>query len=359
MALANHLAGVRVCPGAEVVALCDADPDVLERAGRESGVERLYPRAEDLWADEGVDAVIIATPNHVHREVAVAAARSGRHVLCEKPLALNLADALEMLEVAEASGVRHMTAFTYRFVPAMRYMKRLIDDGFIGRPQHFRAQRFQDWGRRHLGWRQVMATAGSGELGDMLSHRLDYAHYLVGPIARLVSQTKRLFETRMDAAGVEHASDVEDWVACLAEFEGGTATGVFESTKAAVGRGDGSFSRDWCEVNGTEGSLVYRLERPHQLDVARAADGPGLETVEVPAEFLKPFGSPRDVSKDDPLQGFRYDQDYEFLQAIGEGRPCTPSFHDGVRAQAVMDAILRSAREGCWVDVPRTPAPPR
>jgi predicted dehydrogenase len=284
--------------------------------------------------------------------------RNGRHVLCEKPLALNLADAVEMLEAAEAAGVRHMTAFTYRFVPAMRYMKRLVDDGFIGRPLHFRAQRFQDWGRRHLGWRQVMATAGSGELGDMLSHRIDYAHYLVGPIVRVVAHTKRLFETRTDGAGMEHASDVEDWVACLAEFEGGAATGVFESTKAAVGRGDGSFSRDWCELNGTEGSLVYRLERPHQLDVARSGEGEGLRTIPVPAELLKPAGSPRDVSNDEPLQGFRYDQDFEFLQAIREGRPCSPSFHDGVRVQAVMEAILRSARDGCWRDVPPTPAPP-
>ena len=87
-----------------------------------------------------------------------------------------------MYRAAEAAGVRHMTAFTYRFVPAMRYMKHLVDAGDIGTPFHFRAQRFQDWGDRPMGWRQVKKLAGSGEMGDMLSHRIDYAHHLIGPI---------------------------------------------------------------------------------------------------------------------------------------------------------------------------------
>ena len=101
-----------------------------------------------------------------------------------------------MYRAAEDSGICHMTAFTYRFVPAMRYMKHLVDSGAIGSPIHFRAQRFQDWGDRPLGWRQVRALAGTGELGDMLSHRIDYAHHLVGPIKRLVARMRTFVPTR-------------------------------------------------------------------------------------------------------------------------------------------------------------------
>jgi predicted dehydrogenase len=252
-----------------------------------------------------------------------------------------------MLRAAERAGVRHMTAFTYRFVPAMRYIAHLVKSGAIGQPWHFRAQRFQDWGDRNLGWRQVRKLAGSGELGDMLSHRIDFAHYVVGDIKRLVADTRRFID---DRGG--HASDLEDWVAMLVEFSDG-ATGVLESTKLATGRGEGGKSRDYCEVNGSDGTLVYLLEHPNRIEIAKRGES-GLRTIPVPEEFLKLPGSPRDVRAGDPLVTFRYDQDVEFVQAIEEQRPCRPSFADGARAQAVMDAALLSARERCWVDVPAT-----
>jgi len=288
-----------------------------------------------------LQAVVIATPNRVHREVALAAVRTGRHVLCEKPLSLSTPEALEMYEAAEKAGVRHMTAFTYRFVPAMRYMKHLVDRGYVGRPLHFRAQRFQDWGLRHLAWRQLAAEAGTGELGDMLSHRLDFGHLLLGPIVRVSARLKQLVATRIAPDGTAHAADVDDWAACLADFANG-ATGVFESTKLATARGDGSTGHDWCEVNGSEGTLAYRLGDPHRLQMGRP--GGLLEPVAIPTEFLKVPGSPRDATAGDPLQGFRYDQAFEFITAIREGRPCQPSFKDGVQVQAVMDAIVESAR---------------
>src|SRR5215212_865367 len=246
IALANHLPGISRCPNAAVTALCDTNPTVLEAASRASGITRTWTDPLALIRESGVDAVIVATPNRFHHPITMAAVAAGMHVLCEKPIAMTLAQALEMAAAAEAAGVRHMTAFTYRFVPAMRFMHRLVRDGFVGPPWHFRAQRFQDWGRRYLGWRQRAADAGTGEIGDMLSHRLDYAHLLVGPIARVVASTRRIWDTRVDAEGVEHASALEDWVACIAEFHAGT-TGAFESTKVATGYGEGGRSRDRVE----------------------------------------------------------------------------------------------------------------
>jgi predicted dehydrogenase len=341
IALANHLPGIRLARDAEVTALCDPNEAALAAAAATSGVSKTWTDPLALIREATVDAVIVATPNRVHRDLVVAAARSGRHVLCEKPLALTVDQAEAMLAAAEHAGVRHMTAFTYRFVPAMRYMRHLVRTGAIGTPWHFRAQRFQDWGRRALGWRQQLAEAGSGEVGDMLSHRLDFAHHLVGPISRVMALTKRIWDTRLDDRGGEHASDTEDWVGCLAEFGSGV-TGVFESVKTAAGYAGGPTSRDWCEVNGSDGAVAYELGHPLRLLVAR--QGGNYEPVDVPAEFRKIPGSPRDPDAE-PWQAFRYDQDYEFIDAIHAGRPCEPSFVDGLRAQEVMAAIAQSARE--------------
>ncbi len=341
VALANHLPGVQLARDARLTALCDPNEDALAEAVRVSGVTRTWTDPLTLLREAEVDAVIIATPNRVHRDVAVAAAESGRHVLCEKPLALSVEQAEDMLAAAEHARVRHMTAFTYRFVPAMQYMRHLVRSGAVGQPWHFRAQRFQDWGRRALGWRQRLSEAGSGEVGDMLSHRLDFAHYLVGPIARVMALTTRVWETRLDEVGHEQPADTEDWVGCLAEFASGV-TGVLESVKTAAGYAGGVTSRDWCEVNGSDGAVVYDLSHPLRVLVARK--GGTYEPVDVPTEFRKIAGSPRDPDAD-PWQAFRYDQDYEFVDAIHAGRPCAPSFLDGLRVQEVMAAILQSARE--------------
>src|SRR5687768_4136558 len=227
IALANHVPGLALCPDARLAALCDADEQTLAKAASRTGVTATYADHRQLLKRDDVHAVIVATPNFTHMEAVLDACAAGKHVLCEKPLALNLDDATRMLRAAQDAGVRHMTAFTYRFVPAMRYMKHLIDTGAIGVPLHFRAQRFQDWGDRPLGWRQIKRLAGSGEMGDMLSHRIDYGHHLLGPITRLVADLRTFVPTRGGSP-----SDVDDWVAMIADFKNG-ATGVLESTKLA------------------------------------------------------------------------------------------------------------------------------
>lgn len=348
ISLANHVPGIGLCPDARIVALCDVDQQALDRASSATGVTRTSTDPVALAQEDGIDAVIIGTPNYVHHQIAVAAIGTGKHVLCEKPLAMTVAQAREMYDAAEAAGVRHMTAFTYRFVPAMRYLKHLVSSGALGEPLHFRAQRFQDWGRRHLGWRQRASLAGTGELGDMLSHRLDYGHYLIGPFARVTAMLTRVWDSRIDAAGEAHPADVEDWVACIGQFRSG-ASACLESTKTAAGLGDGATGHDLCEVNGRAASARYRLGDPHHLMLGQA--GALYERVQVPDAFLKEQGSPRDVHTGDPLVGFRYDQTWLFLQSILDQRPVEPSFLDGLEAQIVMDAITQSAATGKTIDI--------
>jgi predicted dehydrogenase len=344
IALVNHLPGFALCPDTKVIALCDTHPATLERAAAQTGITLTFIDHHDVLKRDDVHAVVIATPNFTHAMIALDAIAAGKHVLCEKPIALSTADAIAMARAADAANVRHMTAFTYRFVPAMRYMAHLIHDGAIGQPYHFRAQRFQDWGDRPLGWRQVRKLAGTGEMGDMLSHRIDYAHLLVGPMTRLVANTRTLVHQRGGKP-----SDVDDWVALLNEFD--NATGVLESTKLATGRGEGLRGQDVVEVNGPGGSIVYSTQSPLELRIGYKGDK-DVKTVPVPREFLVWPGSPRDPGRGDPLVTFRYDQNFEFVDAIRNHRPCRPTFWDGAKVQAVMDAAVMSASEKQWVDVP-------
>jgi len=346
IALANHLPGFSYCPDTKVVALCDSNPQVLEAAAKSTDIKNTYTDYNEVLKRDDVSAVVIATPNVFHAPITFAACAAGKHVLCEKPIAMNLPEAMEMVKAAEKANVRHMTAFTYRFVPAMQYMLHLVKRGDIGRPYHFRAQRFQDWNDRNLGWRQIKKMAGTGELGDMLSHRIDYSHILIGPIARLVADMKRLVDNRQG-----NASDLEDWVAMIAQYEQGS-TGVLESTKLATGRGEGHRGQDVVEINGSEGSIVYSTQRPLELLIGKPND-PDVHKVEVPREFRVIKGSPRNPNQGDPLATFRYDQDFEFIDAIRNNRPCSPSLLDGARVQAVIDAAVKSAESKAWVDVPK------
>lgn len=342
--LQNHLPGLSLCPQTRIAALCDSDPATLQRASQQCGVTNCYTDYHEVLKRDDVNAVIIATPNVLHAPIALAAIQSGKHVLSEKPIAMNSIEAMGMYRAAEAAGVRHMTAFTYRFVPAFRYLAHLVKTGAIGQPYHFRVQRFQDWGKRALGWRQVARLAGSGELGDMLSHRLDYAHVLLGPMKSLVADLHRFHDDREG-----QASDLEDWVAIISRFMSG-ATGVCESTKVATGRGESARSQDYCEVNGSEATIVYHFGAKPELHIGRR-NSTGLDLIPVPKEFLTWPGSPRDPNQGDPLFNFRYDQNFEFIDSIVNQRPCVPSFLDGARAQEVMDAAMQSAKERRWLDV--------
>lgn len=344
IALANHARGLALCPQAKLVAVCDADPQALNRAGDQLGLKLRFTDYREAVDHPDVQAVIVATPNFTHPQIVRAAIQAGRHVLCEKPIALDYPTAHALWREAEAAGVRHMTAFTYRFVPAMRYMKHLVDAGHVGTPYHFRAQRFQDWGVRAMGWRQQNKLAGTGEMSDMLSHRIDYGHLLVGRVKRLVADLRNYIPERGG-----QPSDVDDWVGVLCQYENDTS-GMLESTKLATGRGENYAGQDVVELNGSEGTIVYTTQRPLELRIGRRGDS-DLRTIPVPREFLVYPGSPRNPDEGDPRVTFRYDQNVEFIDAIVSNRPCRPGFGEGAETQLVMDAAERSASERRWVEI--------
>src|SRR5262245_9585834 len=140
----HHVPAIRLDPRAELVAVCDADPALIEKRKTDWGIEKVTTDPNALCADPNVDAVIIATPNFTHRPTAIAAANGGKHMMCEKPLGLNAGEVREMYKAARDAKVVHMTAFTYRFAPSMRYLRHLLKSGALGTPRHFRSQRFLD-----------------------------------------------------------------------------------------------------------------------------------------------------------------------------------------------------------------------
>ena len=352
----HHVPALKLDPRAELVAACDANPALLEARKTDWGISRVTTDAADLWTDDGIDAVIIATPNWTHRPLAVAAAQAGKHVMCEKPLGLNAAEVRTMAEAVRAAGVVHMTAFTYRFAPSMKYLRHLLNRGDLGEPRHFRSQRFLDLPESSWGWRQYREQAGAGDLYDMTIHRIDFALDLMGPLARVCGAVARFAPRDQTPEGRPcPPSDVDDWSALIGEFRSG-AVGVWEGTTLAKGYSRNGFGHEWAEVNGSEGSAVYRLHEPNTILLGRS--GHDLAPVPVPPEFLKPPGSPRDPSQGVPATVFRYDLVWEFVSAIVEARPAVPSFFDGLQAQVVADAVLESHTSRTWIEIPEAPGAP-
>ncbi len=346
----HHVPGLRLDPRALLVAACDADHALLEKRKVDWGIDRVTTSYEELCADPDIDAVIIATPNFTHRPIAEAAAKAGKHIMCEKPLGLSADEVRAMLDACRATGVVHMTAFTYRFAPSMRYLRHLLKSGALGEPRHFRSQRFLDWPETSWGWRQYKDKAGAGDLFDMTIHRIDFALDLLGPLSRITGAVARFApRTRTNDGRECPPSNVDDWSALIGEFQSG-ATGVWEGTTLAKGYGRKGFGHEWAEVNGSEASAVYRLHEPNTILLGKT--GQDLDTVPVPPEFLKPEGSPRDPSQGEPATVFRYDLVWEFISAIVEKRPAVPSFVDGLNAQIVADSVLESHAKRTWIDIP-------
>ena len=267
-------------PG-HAVAACDAERSCSKRAATIGASIRSRP----IWAicaDPEIDAVVIATPNFTHRPMAVAAAKAGKHVMCEKPLGLNAGEVREMYVAARDAGVVHMTAFTYRFA-AMRYLRHLVKTaaGALGQPRHFRSQRFLDWPETSWGWRQYKDKAGAGDLFDMTIHRIDFAIDLLGPIEQVCGAVARFAAAPTTADGKPcPPSDVDDWSSLIGEFANG-ATGVWEGTTLAKGYGRKGFGHEWAEINGSERSAVYQLHVPNTILLGKT--GSDLAPQPVPA----------------------------------------------------------------------------
>jgi predicted dehydrogenase len=312
-----------------LVSIAGRDQVRLAEMAERFGFERTTTDWRELIADPQIDVFENLGPNALHAEPAIAAAQAGKHVLCEKPLARDAAEARTMLDAAEAAGVVHMCAFNYRFVPAVRRARELLEAGALGEIHHFRAAYRQSWGgdpARAGVWRFDRATAGGGALGDLASHVLDLARYLVGDIASLSAEVATFVPGR----------GVDDAVAAAVRFASG-AIGTVEATRFATGNAN----RFTWEINGSAGSLAFDLERPGELIV----DG------------RRELTDPPDWWPAGHVLGWEHTFVFElrrFLDAVagrGTVAPHGATFDDGLRAAEACDAILRSAAEGRRIDL--------
>jgi len=343
----HHVPGIRVDPRAELVAVCDPNQELLEKRRQDWNIDKLYTDYADLARDPAVDAVIIATPNDTHCDIALACLEEGKHLMCEKPLGVNFDEARRMYQAARDKNVKHLTAFTYRFAPSMRYLRHLVKSGMLGEPRHFRSQRFLDWPETSWGWRQYRKRAGAGDLFDMTIHRIDLAMDLVGPLTAVCGAVAQFCPRDKTASGEPcPPSEVDDWSSLIGRFENG-AVGVWEGSTVMKGYHHNGVGHEWAEINGTEASAVYRLQDPNVIMVGKG--GETMQPLPVPEEFLVIPGSPRNPHEGVPSTVFRYDLIYELVSAIVEDRPAVPGFDHGAQAQAVADAVLKSNESMQWV----------
>ena len=352
-----HIPGFQLCSEAAVTAVAGRRKEQVAAVGDRFGIPHRFTDWREVIRHPEVDAVVIATPPHLHHEIAVAAAKAGKHVLCEKPVAVNAGQVEEMTRAAESARIRHMIAFTFRFSPGLRYLADLVREGHFGQVRQWRACHFgnsQLDPRTPMNWRHRRAEAVAGALGDMGVHLIDLAHWLVGPIMTVAAFGATFDRTRPQPGGTGTGTvEVEDQCVVALQFGHG-ALGPLEVSRCVAGRGAGGpRSYQTIELSGTQGSAFYFIQDPYRLQLCAGpilASNQQWVTVDAPQGYWRPEGFPRPVSREDALN-FRLDQSYEFVRAIRDARDAVPSFRDGLACQRVLDAILQSMDEGRVVKV--------
>jgi predicted dehydrogenase len=354
-----HLPSLRLLPDlCEVVAVASRDPDRARAFADRWAIPEVHATWQALLEDPRVDAVVICPPSDLNYAVASAAIAAGKHVLCEKPLAIGYPEARALADAARRSPRVHMVAFTFRFAAALRYLKRLVGEGHFGEIRHWRMAYFNDGqldpDAPHT-WRHQRARGGAGIVPDMGSHMIDAARYLLGEIAAVSAVTRGYVRERPLAGGTGRAPvETPDACAFVAEFRSGVI-GTFDLSRAVAGRGGtGRPQYQGIEIHGTEGAALYELIQPFRLQVSlgRAmARRQQWATVEVPPDLQVYPGSPRNPRADDPLMGYKYDQGVAFVRAVRGETADYPTFEDGAQAQRVVDAVDLAARERRWIAV--------
>lgn len=344
--------------------ICGRDEAGVKQAAEQFGWEGYVTDWRELLKRDDIDLIDINAPSNAHKEIALAAAKAGKHIFCEKPLALNLADSREMLEAAEAAGIKHMIGFNYRFTPAVLLAKKLLDEGRLGQIYHFRAWFLQDWivdPMFPLVWRLDKEVAGSGSHGDLGAHLIDLAHFLIGGMEEVIGMSETFIKERpiaesmtgLSAKGSADAPkgpvNVDDATLFLSRFTNG-ALGSFEATRFAPGhRCTNSF-----EINGSKGSVKFDFERMNELQVYftdDAADVQGFRRVLAtdPAHAYADAWWP-------PGHTIGYEQTFihelvGMMNSFATDDQPVPNFVDGVKCQEVLEAVDRSIEQRRWVKI--------
>ncbi len=355
----EHQPVLKACYGRE------EDRENLEEFARRWGYESIETDWKKVIERDDIDLVDVCVPNFMHHDCVIAAAAAGKMIVCEKPLAMNTAEAEEMAAAVEKAGVANMVSYNYRRVPAISLAKQLVDENRIGRPFHYRATYDQDYtisrdvpqGGLAL-WRLDSTVAGSGVTGDLLAHAIDTAEWLNGPIARVTAHTETFVKERKHAeTGETQKVDIDDACMFLAVFANGSM-GTFESTRYRRGRKN----YNTFELNGENGAVYFDLEDPHLLQYFRYADPEtgakiedhltGWQTIHV-TNFEHPYMDKWWV----PGCTIGYEHTFinglaDFLAGLEGGEPFQPDVNAALRTQRVCDAVLASAKHGAWIDLP-------
>ena len=360
----NHFFDLEHQPVLKVAYGREADKVKLEAFAKKWGYESICTDWQEVIRRDDIDLIDICSPNFLHHDMVIAAAEAGKMIVCEKPLAMTLQEAEEMVAAVEAAGVANMVSFNYRRVPAISLMKQIIDEGRIGRPFHYRATYNQDYtistdvpqGGMGL-WRLDSKVAGSGVTGDLLAHSIDTAEWLNGPIRRVTASTKTFITERVHSdTGEKQKVDIDDACMFLAEFENGSI-GTFESTRYARGRKNYST----MEINGDRGAAFFDLEDPHILQFFRYADPDTDKKIE---DHLTGWQRIHVTNSEHPYMDkywvpgttIGYEHTFinglaDFLRSLEGGPEFQPNMRTAMRTQKVCDTVLESARRGCWLEL--------
>ena len=335
-----------------LIAIAGRNEEAVKEAALRYGYETYYTDWERMLRDDRIKLFDNGGPNDTHAGPCIAAAQAGKHILCEKPLARSTKEAAAMLEAVTRTGVKHAVAFNYRFVPAIRQARQLIESGALGEIYHFRAVYLQEWladPNFAMVWRLTKELAGSGALGDLGAHIIDLARFLVGEPRRVSAITQTFVKQRPlpDGPGVGQVT-VDDAFAAVVEFENG-AIGTLEASRFSPGRKNYQV----LEINGSNGSLRFNLERLNELEVYWKDEAPretrGFHDVLV-TESYHPFGS--NWWPPGHILGWEHTFVHEIahlLEAIVNDTDVAPygaTFDDGYKNAVICDAILESADSG-------------
>jgi predicted dehydrogenase len=324
----------------------------VSEARERLGFEEAATSWEQVIARKDIDIVDICTPGDSHAAIAVAAAEAGKAILCEKPLANDVADAERMARAVKKAGVVNMVCHNYRRCPAVSLAKKLIDEGKLGQIHHYRGVYLQDWivdPNFPRVWRLEKARSGSGSLGDILSHTMDLSRYLVGEPVEVSGLLRTFIGERPlpDGSGRRGKVDVDDAALALVKFDSG-AVGYYEGSRFAPGRKN--YNR--FEINGSKGSLVWDLERLNELELY-IESGPlsGFSTISATDSqhpYVAAWWPPGHIIGYE--HSFTHTM-YDFVRAVADGKSPRPDFEDGLTNQRVLDAIERSANTGQWTKI--------
>jgi predicted dehydrogenase len=341
-----------------LVAIAGRNEAAVKEAAARYGYEYAYTDWRDLIHNDRVQLFDNGGPNDAHAEPCIAAALAGKHILCEKPLARNAKEAASMLEAVTKAGVKHSVAFNYRFVPAIRLARDLIESGKLGEIWHYRAVYLQEWitdPNFAMIWRLDKNQAGSGALGDLGAHIIDLARFLVGEPRKVSAMTQTFIKRRPVSSGSKEMADVtvDDAFISNMEFENG-ALGTLEASRFCPGRKNGLV----FEINGSKGSVCFDLERFNELEVFWKDEEPkeaqGFHKVLV-SESYHPFWS--NWWPQGHMIGWEHTFVHEIahlLDAIVNNKDVAPygaTFEDGYKNAVICDAILASAESGRKVDI--------